>query len=202
MTDPAGGPEIPGAALPDAAVDGAAARARLVNDLAWLVTAAQRAGLGKTSQPAWYALDGIRAALSLSAAQPWELGEVRGALTAALDAGAEAALTRDGPAAPRAGDGTGPPAPDGHWPVLAAVPGLGTVIGCECGERPRKRAQRASMQHTWHQAHRRKLRLQPTEYAWPDGAADEARVGAAVLGTGGYVRVRGRAWRDGGWAPE
>jgi hypothetical protein len=88
---------------------------------------------------------------------------------------------------------------DGHWPVWVKVPGLGIVIGCECGARPKRRAARMSMQHTWHQTHRRNQRLQPVEYQWPDGAVTDADAGGTPLSTGGFVQVRGHVWKDGGW---
>lgn len=95
-----------------------------------------------------------------------------------------------------AGPGSPAPATDGHWPFARPVPaaGPGTFICCECGEAPARRPARASMQHAWHQAHRRKLGLQPVEYAWPDAMTG--------LSTGGYMQVRGAAWRGGRWAPE
>jgi hypothetical protein len=89
--------------------------------------------------------------------------------------------------------------PDRHWPVWAKVPGVGIVIGCDCGDRPKKRAARISMQHVWHQSHRRRLRLQPVEYAWPDGAVSEADDGGTPLSTGGYVEMSGHVWKDSGW---
>jgi len=82
---------------------------------------------------------------------------------------------------------------DGHWPLLVhSSAELGILIGCQCGERPVKRVKRASMQHTWQQAHRRRLGLQPVEYvfpAWEQG----------VFSTGGYVQVSGYKWENGGW---
>jgi hypothetical protein len=88
------------------------------------------------------------------------------------------------------------PTTDGHWPVWRIVPGLGTVIACECGANPRRASSRSSMQHVWHQTHRRGLRLQPVEYAWPHDE-DYHRDGA--LSTGGLVQVRNAEWVDGGW---
>lgn len=68
---------------------------------------------------------------------------------------------------------------DGHFPVARDVEGVGHVIGCECGANPRKRAQRISMQHTWHQTHRRTLHLARVDYVWP-----HAMQGMSV---GGYL---------------
>lgn len=48
---------------------------------------------------------------------------------------------------------------DGHQPRFIDDPDLGHVIACECGDKPRKQAQRMSMQHVWHMSHRRKLGL-------------------------------------------
>lgn len=85
---------------------------------------------------------------------------------------------------------------DGHWPLALESPALGgiTVIGCECGELPRRRASRASMQHVWHQSHRRRLNLQPVEYAWEDCPMHG-------LSEGGLVQVRGHEWSGGTWVP-
>ena len=90
---------------------------------------------------------------------------------------------------------------DGHWPRWVVVPGLGLVIGCECSEHPAKRPARMSTQHTWHQTHRRRLRLQPVEYQWPDDAQEKARAGDPQTSTGGLVQVAGHVWRDGNWYP-
>jgi len=84
---------------------------------------------------------------------------------------------------------------DGHLPnavKMAEFHGR-TVIACQCGAKPKKPAARMSTQHVWHAAHRRKLGLQPVEYVWPE---DRYMDGLSV---GGYQRVRGHVWRDGGW---
>ena len=86
---------------------------------------------------------------------------------------------------------------DGHWPEWRKIPGQVVVtIGCECGETPKKRAARMSMEHVWHQSHRRRLGLQPVEYGWPDGAYHVR----GERSTGGYMKVAGHVWQAGnGW---
>jgi hypothetical protein len=79
---------------------------------------------------------------------------------------------------------------DGHWPLGTKLDGV-TVIGCECGAKPKKRAARMSMQHVWHQTHRRNLRLQPVEYVWPGDLEG--------LSTGPYVQMRNAKWENGQW---
>jgi hypothetical protein len=85
--------------------------------------------------------------------------------------------------------------PDGHWPLGVRVPEFHNraVISCECGAKPKAPSARMSTQHTWHQTHRRGLKLQPVEYVWPDDRYLDG------LSTGGYVQVRGHVWQDGGW---
>jgi hypothetical protein len=59
---------------------------------------------------------------------------------------------------------------DGHQPAFITDPNLGRIIACECGDKPKRVAQRVSMQHTWHQAHRRGLELPRIEQytgEWP-----------------------------------
>jgi len=84
--------------------------------------------------------------------------------------------------------------PDGHWPAWAKAGGR-IVIGCQCGRKPAKPPARMSTMHVSHQAHRRTLGLRPVEYAWPD----ESYGVDGALSTGPLVRVRGHAWKDGGW---
>jgi hypothetical protein len=87
------------------------------------------------------------------------------------------------------------PQTDGHWPlgVKAAKFNGRTVIGCECGALPKAPPTRMSMQHVWHQTHRRGFKLQPVNYEWPDDRYMDG------LSTGGYVQVRGHKWQDGRW---
>jgi hypothetical protein len=78
---------------------------------------------------------------------------------------------------------------DGHRPAWAELNGI-TVIGCECGWKPKKPSARTSMQHVSHNAHRKSLKIQPVEYVWSE--ADYYVVGA--LSTGAYQSVRGAWW--------
>jgi hypothetical protein len=84
---------------------------------------------------------------------------------------------------------------DGHWPNAVKLAEFHdrTVIACECGAKPKAPSARMSTQHVWHAGHRRRLGLQPVEYVWPDDRYMDG------LSEGGYVRVRGHEWRDGGW---
>lgn len=88
---------------------------------------------------------------------------------------------------------------DDHWPQLVNDPQLGVLVGCICGKQPARRAARSTMQHTWHQTHRRTLKLRPVLYSWSVEAWDRARAGSTQPGEGGYIEMRGYEWLDGGW---
>jgi hypothetical protein len=60
---------------------------------------------------------------------------------------------------------------DGHQPAFIIDERMGYIIACECGSKPAKSAQRASMQHVWHMSHRRGLSLPRIDQyvgRWPD----------------------------------
>ncbi len=81
---------------------------------------------------------------------------------------------------------------DGHRPAWR-----NGMIGCECGWKPAKPAARRSMQHVSHLAHRRKLKLQPVNYQWPD----ETYGVEGALSVGSYQKLAGHEWVDGQWIP-